>query len=617
MAIAVHRTNAPKLRTGLAGIAVLGSFRALLRPVAAVAALSLRRSIAAAGAEGEVDMRSSAGEPLSPVAAGDRIQELDVVRGFALLGIFLVNVEFFNRAIYGADEGMPVGLTGLDWIASWFIAYFVQGKFWTIFSLLFGMGFAVMLTRAERADRAFLIPYLRRLLALAVFGALHFIFLWAGDILFSYAVAAGGLLVVLYGRWLPVLIALAILVGLAFIPGLGASALVAGGLAFIALLAIYMRREQLVNLRFTRLPLASLILWILGAVGAITSIVLWLVPGLPTQLRTAVTLIGAFLLLTAFLSARYHQPVELRSLRVGVSLYVLPMLAVIIVGTIHYLSPPDPDGPIAVPAAVTQTEVGHPPASGEPAAAAGDAATRRAERAKRLAERQDQKRNEERILSSGTYAEAVEMRARDFPSRIPREASNAAIVIGMFLIGAWFVRSGMMENVRAHMRVFRRLACYGLPLGIGLGLLGSLIATSRSLGDSHDGFPLASGLVGLGSLPASLGYVGLVVVALNSNSVFARIRVLAPVGRMALTNYLTQALVSTSFFYGYGAGQWGLARSWQVAFVAVVFALQVVFSHWWLARYRYGPMEWVWRAFTYRRIPAMRLSAPAVVPATA
>lgn len=85
---------------------------------------------------------------------------------------------------------------------------------------------------------------------------------------------------------------------------------------------------------------------------------------------------------------------------------------------------------------------------------------------------------------------------------------------------------------------------------------------------------------------------------------------------MALTNYLTQSLVSTLFFYGYGAGQWGLARSWQVVFVAVVFALQVAFSHWWLARYRYGPMEWVWRAFTYRRIPAMRLSAPAALPAT-
>jgi uncharacterized protein len=461
-----------------------------------------------------------------------------------------------------------------------------------------------------------MVPYLRRILALAVFGALHFIFLWAGDVLFTYAVAAGGLLVVLYGRWLPVLIALAALVGLAFVPGLGASAQVAGSLTFIALLAIYMRREKLVNLRFTRLPLVSLVFSILGAVGAIVSIVLWVVPEFPKGLRVPVTTISAFLLITAFLSARYHRPAELRSLRVGVSLYVLPMLVMIVVGTIQYLSPPDSDDAIAAPAAAAQVEVGHPPASDQRGAAASEAATKRAERAKRLAEREERKRNEERILSSGTYAEAVGMRARDFPSRIPREGVNAAIVIGMFLIGVWFVRSGMMENARAHLRVFRRLACYGLPLGIGLGLLGSLIATSHTMGDNHDGFQLASALTALGSLPASLGYVGLVVVALHSNSVFAKIRILAPVGRMALTNYLTQSLVSTLFFYGYGASQWGLARSWQVLFVAGVFALQVAFSHWWLARYRYGPMEWVWRAFTYRRIPAMRLSAPAAVPAT-
>src|SRR5512134_1152651 len=108
--------------------------------------------------------------PFTPVAESQRIEALDVVRGFALLGIFLMNIEWFNRPIASLSEGMPRGLTGLDWLASWFIAYFVQGKFWTIFSLLFGMGFAVMLVRAEQAGREFKTVYLRRVLALAVFG---------------------------------------------------------------------------------------------------------------------------------------------------------------------------------------------------------------------------------------------------------------------------------------------------------------------------------------------------------------------------------------------------------------------------------------------------------------
>ena len=92
---------------------------------------------------------------LAPIAANQRIEALDVVRGFALLGIFLMNIEFFNRT-----------------------------------TLLFGMGFAVMMTRAQQAGREFKIVYLRRVLALAVFGAAHYILLWQGDILFSYAVAA-------------------------------------------------------------------------------------------------------------------------------------------------------------------------------------------------------------------------------------------------------------------------------------------------------------------------------------------------------------------------------------------------------------------------------------------
>ena len=135
-----------------------------------------------------------------PVAIRDRIQTLDVVCGFALLGIALMNVEFFNRPIADLDIGLPPGVTGIDYWAGWFVHVFVRGKFWTMFSLLFGMGFAVMLARAEQAGRGFLAPYLRRTLALAVFGALHFIFLWTGDILFSYACGAMLLMLVFHAK---------------------------------------------------------------------------------------------------------------------------------------------------------------------------------------------------------------------------------------------------------------------------------------------------------------------------------------------------------------------------------------------------------------------------------
>ena len=190
-------------------------------------------------------------QDLVPITANQRIEALDVVRGFALLGIFLMNIEWFNRPISSLGEGMPTGLTGLDWWASWFVLYFVQGKFWTIFSLLFGMGFAVMLTRAERAGREFKIVYLRRVLALAVFGAAHFILLWAGDILFSYAVGALMLMIVLYGKTIPILIGIAVAIGVAFIPHLGNVGAVAAGLALAGLLAIYLRSGKRVRIYAT------------------------------------------------------------------------------------------------------------------------------------------------------------------------------------------------------------------------------------------------------------------------------------------------------------------------------------------------------------------------------
>jgi len=187
------------------------------------------------------------------------------------------------------------------------------------------------------------------------------------------------------------------------------------------------------------------------------------------------------------------------------------------------------------------------------------------------------------------------------------------VLLGMFLLGMWFVRSGVMENTRAHLPLFRRMAVWGLSVGIGLSLVGALIAVSHVPGERYDGWGIAGGLHMLANLPACLGYIGLVVLMLHSAGPASRIRVLAPLGRMALTNYLTQSVICGFYFYGYGLGHWGTGRAQQLVFVAIVYGLQIVFSHWWLSRFRYGPMEWLWRGFTYRQVPPLRLAQPAPV----
>src|SRR5690606_9183640 len=125
----------------------------------------------------------------APIDAPRRILALEAIRGFALLGIFLMSVEWFSRPLQELGSGIAPGATGLDYAAAWLVYVFVQGKFWVLFSLLFGMGFAVMSARAGDA-RTFNRAYLRRCAVLLLLGVAHALLLWPGDILHSYAIAA-------------------------------------------------------------------------------------------------------------------------------------------------------------------------------------------------------------------------------------------------------------------------------------------------------------------------------------------------------------------------------------------------------------------------------------------
>ena len=556
---------------------------------------------------------------LAPVQAGQRITALDAVRGFALLGICVMNIEFFNRAHATLGTGMPVGLTGINWLASYFVAYFVAGKFWTIFSLLFGMGFAVMLTRAERAGRDFLKPYIRRIAALAAFGAAHHIFLFAGDILFSYAVAAVYLLIVLYANWKWLLAAIAVAIGLAFIPGFGPGAGAAAGvMAFSGIVAIYMRSEK----KAWGLSLMAAMLCTVALLTAIGAAVFWLVPGLPSEPRGPLSAATVLFLILAVLAQKYRNPIEARPWRAGAAIYLLSFTMMTIGGLVDYFTPPEapvkavatapaavataPAAAVATPAVVAKVEPKKADAKAAPTKAEMKAKMA-AEREKRLKEQAEKVKTETRVMSSGSYAELVQMRAKQFAEHAPMESGFASVLIGMFLLGTWFIRSGVMENTATHLPLFRKFAFICLPLGIGMGIAGSLIATSTMPGAQHDGYMLAMGLLMLGNLPACLGYVGMIVLMLNSRSALANVKVLAPFGRMALTNYLTQSLVMSMFFMGHGLAWYGMGRAWQLVFAVVLCGLQIVFSHWWLSKFRYGPAEWLWRAITYMKLPAMRI----------
>ena len=114
-----------------------------------------------------------------------------------------------------------------------------------------------------------------------------------------------------------------------------------------------------------------------------------------------------------------------------------------------------------------------------------------------------------------------------------------------------------------------------------------------------------------GSLALGIGYAAAFALLWHAAVAGSRLLgVLAPVGRMALSNYLMQTVVCLGVFYGYGLGvgpRHGLV-GW-LAMWAMLYGMQIMLSRWWLARFRFGPMEWLWRSLTYARMQPMRLDA--------
>ncbi len=463
------------------------------------------------------DSASPAVAPLAPVQARERIAALDIIRGFALFGIALMNVEWFTRPITELGRGIDPSLSGADYLVSWLVYVFVQGKFWTLFSLLFGIGFAVMLGRAEDRGSPFVKPYVRRILGLLMFGTLHFILIWTGDILHNYAITALALLLIVTRSWKSWLVILGSVVAVSFALGSDAAPMLIMLGVLVGVLMFFLNRGTIA--RYWK--------WGVGVYSAVF----------------IVALIGAGVM-TAF-----------------------PQL--------------------------------------KPA----DKPEQAAKREERMQERAKERAEEIRLYTTGTYVESVKARAEKFADDMPQAAGLSFLALPMFLIGFWFVRAGVVSRLREHAALFRRLLLWGLPIGLAMTLVSVwLVPTFPANGRGPDPQLMVAGsLFQLGALGLCLGYFAAWVLMLNTRigqRVFAP---LAYAGRMALTNYIGASLAGTWFFSGYGLGFWGqVSRPGQMLFVLVVFLLQIGFSYLWLQRFRYGPLEWAWRAITYWQLPPMR-----------
>ena len=205
-----------------------------------------------------------------------------------------------------------------------------------------------------------------------------------------------------------------------------------------------------------------------------------------------------------------------------------------------------------------------------------------------------------RIYPTGGFLDVLAFRLREIPLIAYLHAYIFPRTIGLFLLGALAWRTGILRNPPRRLLFSIAAACICLGAALILAHAGRLIPGGR-IGALAE--PLGTILLALGYGAAIIGIAGL-------DGGKRLLGWAAPVGRMAFTNYLTQSVILGWIFYGYGLGLFGkLGVTSALAIGIAVYIVQVPFSAWWLARYRYGPVEWLWRTLMYGEAQPMALSS--------
>jgi uncharacterized protein len=193
-------------------------------------------------------------------------------------------------------------------------------------------------------------------------------------------------------------------------------------------------------------------------------------------------------------------------------------------------------------------------------------------------------------------------------------------VFARFVFGLYVGRRNWPQRTANLLPGLRRALPWAAVVGVvgnGVFVLREHLQHTQVLRPDSYWVPVTAPIEEVGILAMSFSYLILLVLLFHRNATWRqRLGYLAPVGRMALTNYLTQSLLYLLLFSGVGLGLYGdVGPALCVVFAIAIFSAQTVFSRWWLARYRFGPAEWAWRTLTYGQLQPMRTADVATAAA--
>ncbi|MCX2738959.1 DUF418 domain-containing protein [Pontibacter anaerobius] len=409
-----------------------------------------------------------------PVQASERLQVIDVLRGFALIGMIVVH--FYYESNYS--------VAGINGVVSKGIELFVDSRFYTLFAILFGVGFALQLKKSGNTERSFVSRYLRRLLILFAFGIII-------EIAVGYNI--------------------------------------------------------LVRYALCGVPLLLIMKWPTKAVIALALVCAMIVPVYKTTLGTVNSIVSGQE------SAKLYNDQQRGKMQ------------------------------------------------------------------------NFWKENHVRIAqasSTTSYTTAMSIRTESFIkffSDRERLLLDYTWTFSLFLIGLLSVRAGVFEHIRQRRKLITGFMVFGLLSWMVATWLLPFLEPSTEYQYPNVSYPtellisyLNYGFMFFRMEWLTFAYAGVILMLSMRPNLFKRLIYFSWAGRMALTNYIIQVALVSLLFNNYAFGFADIEPVFALVYALLLFTGMVIFSRWWLSRYRFGPVEWLWRSATYLRLQPLQNDATRV-----
>ncbi len=510
-------------------------------------------------------------QTLQPVAVQERIQTIDIIRGFALFGILIIN---FSNDLPWPDAPSDGWNSIKDQIVFWPVELFMLHKFVAIFGFLFGLGFSIQMLRAEASGRPFVAIYLRRLIILYLIGVVHQI-LTQGDVLHDYAIV--GIFLLLVRKLNPKLL---ILLALIFIIG-----------PWVRNTILSKDREsEQFNSDRKKVALTNTILDTYIGVYEIE-------PGR----RIILTREGNNLI------------AEGRNGRV-------PWFEFAESDT-EFFSRSANSRQSIVKDSSGMVKGFHIHRDNEKNLFFGKINMDIQQAKREMFIQKAVLRPRQLVNQTGTFKEIITSNAKDFWQELKNWSFKNFFwgyhlhsIFPFFLLGLFAGRRQIFQNISMNRNFLLKVMQWGLAIGlvtvsIAFGFeVWEYINGSNTQSFSYITLSILTLFEFFGALILALGYIAVLTLLIENETWKKRLSFLAPVGRMALTNYLLHSVAFAIAFLGYGFGLFGkVGPFWGLMIAIPVFIFQIFASRWWLRRFRFGPVEWLWRSLTYLKFQPMRL----------